>query len=195
MIIKERYYRRQIGINILVLNNSREKKPVAKADIKIVSKGQADYNTKSDDDGHKNGIEILGEKSYEITASANGKSGKTIGFNTIGIKGTKIYDKVVYVERNPEDDINLPLTVTVLTSKKEHKPVAGAKVKITGTDGSSFEGVSDITGKVSGLNLVPEVTYVIVSEKDGVSNKAVLTMHGVKKSKHVEKTVYLHRQV
>jgi hypothetical protein len=191
MMIKSDTTTSKSALNILVLNNSREKKHVAGADIKIVSKGQTDYNTKSDEDGHKNGVELVGEKSYEITASANGKSGKTIVFNTIGVKGSKIYDKVVYVERNPEDDIKLPLTITVLNNKKEHTIVAGAKVKVTGTDGSVFEGVSDVTGKVTGLNLVPEVNYVIVSEKDGVLNRAVLSMHGVKKSKQVEKTVYL----
>ncbi len=191
MMIKSDTTISKSALNILVLNNSREKKHVANADIKIVSKGLADYNTKSDEDGHKNGVDLQPEKSYQITASANGKSGKTIVFNTIGIKGSKIYDKVVYTERNPEDDINLPLTITVLNNKKEHKTVAGAKVKVTGTDGTVFEGVSDITGKVTGLNLVPEVNYVIVSEKDGVLNRAVLSTHGVKKSKPIEKTVYL----
>lgn len=179
------------ALNILVLNNSREKKPVAGADIKIVSKGLADYKTKSDEDGHKNGIDLVSEKSYEVTASANGKSGKTIVFNTIGVKGSKIYDKVIYVERNPEDDINLPLTITVLNNKKQHKIIEGAKVKVTGTDGTVFEGVSDAKGKVTGLNVLPEVTYVIISEKDGTLNRAVLSMHGVKKSKAVEKIVYL----
>jgi hypothetical protein len=179
------------ALNILVLNNSREKKHVANADIKIVSKGLADYNTKSDEDGHKNGVELVTEKSYQITASANGKSGKTVVFNTIGVKGSKIYDKVAYVERNPEDDINLPLTITVLNNKKEHKIIAGAKIKITGTDGSVFEGVSDATGKIIGLNLVPDVNYVIVSEKDGVLNRAVLSTQGIHKSKAIEKIVYL----
>ena len=191
MMIQGDTSKSKIALNVLVLNNSREKKHVANADIKIISKGLPDYTTKSDEDGHKNGIELQGEKSYQITASSNGKLGKTIVFNTIGIKGTKIYDKVVYVERNPEDDINLPLTITALTNKKQHLPVAGAKVKVTGTDSSVFEGTTDEKGKLVGMNLSPETNYVIVTQKDGVINRAVVSTHGVRKSKGIEKTVYL----
>ncbi|HEX7413600.1 MAG TPA: hypothetical protein VF411_06095, partial [Bacteroidia bacterium] len=181
----------KISLNVLVLNNSREKKPVAKSDIKIVSKGVADYNIKSDDDGRKNGVELQAEKSYEITASANGTSGKTIMFNTIGVKGSKVYDKTIYVERNPEDDINLPLAITVLTNKKERKPVGGATVKVTGTDGSLFEGVADANGKITPISLKPEINYVIVTTADGVSNKAVVSTNGIHKSKTIDKTVYV----
>ena len=191
MILKGDSILSNSSLNILVLNNSKEKKHVAKADLKIVSKGLSDYKAKSDEDGRKNGIVLQSEKSYEITASANGTSGKTVVFNTIGVKGAKVYDKVVYVERNPEDDINLPLIVTVLTNKKDKKPVSGAKVKVTGTDGSTFEGISDASGKVTGINVVPEVNYEIITEKDGVSNKAVVSTQGIHKSKKVEKTVYL----
>ncbi|MHB8261309.1 MAG: TolB family protein [Bacteroidia bacterium] len=191
MIVDSDSSKSKISLNVLVLNNSREKKHVAKADIKIVSKGVADYNLKSDEDGRQNGVELQAEKSYQITASANGSSGKTIVFNTIGVKGAKVYDKTVYVEKNPEDDISLTLNITVLTNKKEHKPSDGATIKVIGTDGSLFEGVADTKGKIAPINLIPETNYEIISTKDGKTNRAVVSTNGIRKSKMIDKTVYV----
>jgi tetratricopeptide (TPR) repeat protein len=181
----------KIALNVLVLNNKRDKKPVSGADVKLVSKGSDDYTAKSDEDGHINGITIKAEKSYTLIASANGKSGKEIVFNTIGVKGAKIYDKTVYVEKNPEDEVNFPLTITTLNNKKQHLPVANAAVKVTGTDGSLFEGTTDAKGKLSGIKLSPETNYEINVTKDGVTNNAVVSTQHIRKSKSFEKTIYI----
>jgi hypothetical protein len=191
MIIKGDTAATKIALNVLVLNNKKEKKHIANADVKLVSKNLPDYIGKSDEDGHINGIGLEAEKSYELVASANGKSGKAVVFNTIGIKGTKIYDKIIYVEKNPEDEIAFPLTITALNNKKQHQPVAGAAVKITGTDGSLVEGITDAKGKFAGINLNPETNYQIVVSKDGVSNKAVVSTKGMRKSKKLEKIIYV----
>ncbi|HXD93180.1 MAG TPA: hypothetical protein VNX01_08195 [Bacteroidia bacterium] len=181
----------KIALNVLVLNNKREKKPVSGADVKMLSKGLDDYNAKSDADGHINGIALKSEKSYTLVASANGKSGKEVIFNTIGVKGAKIYDKTIYVEKNPEDEINLPLSVIVLNNKKQRQPVANAAVKVTGTDGSLFEGTTDAKGKITGINLNPETNYEINATKDGVTNNAVVSTKNIRKSKPFEKVVYI----
>ena len=191
MAIKTDTVAAKIVLNVLVLNNKKEKKHIANADVKLVSKGVADYAAKSDEDGHINGINLLSEKSYELVASANGKSGKAVVFNTIGIKGSKIYDKIIYIEKNPEDEIAFPLTITALNNKKQHQPVAGAAVKVTGTDGSLFEGVTDAKGKLANIHLNPETNYQITVSKVGVTNHAVVSTQGMRKSKAIEKTVYL----
>jgi hypothetical protein len=181
----------KIALNVLVLNNKREKKPVSGAGLKMISKGVDDYTAKSDADGHINGIALKAEKSYTLVASANGKSGKEVIFNTIGVKGSKIYDKTIYVEKNPEDEINLPLTIITLNNKKQRQVVANAAVKVTGTDGSLFEGTTDAKGKITGINLSPETNYEINATKDGVTNNAVVSTQHVRKSKSFEKIVYI----
>ncbi len=191
MIIKGDTAATKIALNVLVLNNKKEKKHVANAEVKLISKNLPDYNGKSDEDGHINGIGLEAEKSYELVASANGKSGKAVVFNTIGIKGTKIYDKIIYSEKNPEDEVVFPLTISALNNKKQHQPVVGAAVKITGTDGSLFEGVTDAKGKLANINLNPETNYQILVSKDGISNKAVVSTQGLRKSKKLEKTIYV----
>ena len=191
MAIKTDTIVNKIALNVLVLNNKKDKKPVSKADIKLVSKGVADYTAKSDEDGHINGVVIEAEKSYELVASANGKSGKAVVFNTIGIKGSKIYDKIIYAEKNPEDEVSFPLTITTLNNKKQHQPIVGAVVKVTGTDGSLFEGVTNAKGKLANVNLNPETNYQITISKNGVINHAVVSTQGMRKSKPIEKIIYL----
>ena len=191
MDIKEDTVAAKIALNVLVLNNKREKKHVSAADVKMISKGSDDYNAKSDADGHINGITLKAEKSYTLVASANGKSGKEVIFNTIGVKGAKVYDKTIYVEKNPEDEINLPLTIVTLNNKKQRQPVANAAVKVTGTDGSLFEGTTDAKGKITGINLNPETNYEINATKDGVTNNAVVSTKNIRKSKPFEKIIYI----
>ncbi|HXU26514.1 MAG TPA: hypothetical protein VN698_04720, partial [Bacteroidia bacterium] len=191
MDIKQDTTAPKIALNVLVLNNKREKKPVSGADLKMVSKGLDDYTAKSDADGHINGIALKAEKSYTLLVSANGKSGKEVIFNTIGVKGSKIYDKTIYVEKNPEDEINFPLTIITLNNKKQRQPVANAVVKVTGTDGSLFEGTTDAKGKITGINLNPETNYEINATKDGVTNNAVVSTKNIRKSKPFEKIIYI----
>ena len=182
----------QVALNVLVLNNKKDKKPVTGADIKLVSKGVADYTAKSDEDGHRNGITLQTEKSYEIMASANGKTAKPIVFNTIGVKGGKTYDKVIYLERSAEDDVNLDLAVTVLNSAKHGQPIAGAAVKVTGTDGTTFDGTTDDKGVVKGIALNPNTNYEIAVTQDGVVKKAVVSTAGMRKTKTIQKSVYIN---
>ena len=180
-----------IALNILVLNNKKDKKPVTGADIKLVSKGVADYTAKSDEDGHKNGVALMAEKSYEITASANGKTAKPIVFNTIGVKGGKTYDKTIYLERSAEDDVNLKLVVTTVNNSKQRTPIANAAIAVTGTDGSLFNGTTDDKGVLSGIDLAANTNYQISAEKDGVVKKAVVSTQGMRKSKTIQKTIFM----
>jgi hypothetical protein len=180
-----------IALNILVLTNKRDKKPVTGADIKLISKGLPDYSAKSDEDGHKNGVALQAEKSYEIVASANGKTAKPIIFNTIGIKGGKTYDKTIYLERSPEDDINLGLTLTALNNSKQRQPIAGAAVKVTGTDGSVFDGTTNDKGVLTGVTLNPNTNYEIAVTKDGATKKAVVSTQGMRTSKNIQKVIYV----
>ncbi len=189
-ITRDTNYTSKIALNILVLNNKRDKKPVTGADIKVLSKGIADYTTKSDEDGHRNGIALQAEKSYEITATSNGKTAKPLVFNTIGIK-SKTYDKTIYIEKNAEDEINFDLVISVMNSSKQRKPIAGANIKVTGTDGTTFNGVTDDRGIVNGITLSASTNYQILVVKDGVTKKAVVSTQGLRKTKTIQKTVYI----
>ncbi|MBS1647979.1 MAG: PD40 domain-containing protein [Bacteroidetes bacterium] len=180
-----------VALNVLVLNNKKDKKPIHNAVITLKTKGTPDFTTKSDEDGRRNAIALATEKSYELQATSNGKSGKAVVFNTIGVKGKKVYEKTIYVEKNPGDDTELNLALTILNNRKNQQPVANANVTIVGTDGSTVTGTTNEKGILNNVALNPDVNYEVNIEKDGVTKSAVVSTQGFKKSRTVNKTVYL----
>ncbi|HXP50831.1 MAG TPA: hypothetical protein VN922_12795, partial [Bacteroidia bacterium] len=88
-------------------------------------------------------------------------------------------------------EVSFPLTITTLNNKKQRIPVANASVKVTGTDGSTFDGKTDSKGKLKGITLNPETNYEINVEKDGVKNNAVVSTQHLRKSKPIEKTIFI----
>jgi hypothetical protein len=192
MVLKEDTSQREISLNVLVLNNKREKKPVANATIKLDRKGGTPYTAQTDENGKISSIKLIEEKSYELTATAGDKISSPVIFNTIGIKENKTIEKTVYLEKTAEENLNFKLNVTVLNSKAQKKPVAGTKVKIKGTDGSAQELTTDEKGKISGIVLTPFTNYQIDAEKDNVVvSRGMISTQGIRKSKTFDKTLYL----
>jgi hypothetical protein len=191
MIITSDTVAKKLMLNVLVLNNKKDKKPVGKAEIKLHHKGEVDYTTVADENGKANGIKLFAEKSYEIIASANGKNSAPVIFNTIGINENKVFEKIVYLEKTADEDLNFLLNVVVLNNKKQKRPAAGAKIKIKGTDGSMHDLVTDEKGRISGVALAALTNYEIDVEKEGaIVSRGLVSTHGIRKSKTFEKVLY-----
>lgn len=189
MVIAEDTSLKDIFLNVLVLNTRKSPKPVANAEIKLVSTVTNDYVAKTDAAGRIKNIKLSAEKNYELSASSGNRVSDTDIFNTIGVKENKVIEKTIYLERSPS--MNLLLNVAVRASKGG-KPVASAAVKVTGTDGSAQEFTTDEAGNVKGIVLRPSVNYEIAAEKDGISAaKGVLSTEGIRKSMTFNKTLYL----
>ncbi|HXB41104.1 MAG TPA: hypothetical protein VNZ49_11220 [Bacteroidia bacterium] len=190
MVINEDTTKKDIILNVLVLNNHKEQKPVGKAEVKLQHKGAKEILLQTDENGRVTDVKLESEKSYELSVTANGKSSSLSGFNTIGIKENKTIEKIIYLEK--AEGINFKLNLTVQTNKAQHKPVAGVKVKIKGTDGSTQEGVTNEKGKVAGIILNASANYEIDVEKDGaVVSRGLVSTNGLRKSKTIEKVLYL----
>ncbi|HWY39116.1 MAG TPA: hypothetical protein VNY73_11190 [Bacteroidia bacterium] len=191
MLLKEDTVVKKLSLNVLVLNNKKDKKPIGKAEVKLHYKGAVDLVTTSGDNGRADGIKLTAEKSYEIIATANGKNSVPVIFNTIGVNENKVFEKTVYLEKTAEEDLTFLLNVTVLNNKALRKPVAGSKIKIKGTDGSTHELVTDEKGKASGIVLSPLTNYEIDVEKDGnVVTRGLISTNGIRKSKTFDKVLF-----
>ncbi len=190
MVINEDTTKKEIILNVLVLNNHKEQKPVAKAEVKLLHKGAKEILLQTDDKGRIVDVKLLAEKSYELIASANGKNSSPSVFNTIGVKENKVIEKIIYLEKT--EGLNFLLNLVVQTNKAQRRPVAGITVKIKGTDGSTQEGVTDVKGRFIGVVLHPSVNYEIDALKDGiVVSRGLVSTNGLRKSKTIEKILYL----
>jgi hypothetical protein len=90
-----------IILNTIVLNNPKEKLPVPNAKIILGEKGGADVSYNVDAKGKKEGTDLAYDKSYTICAEADGKKSVVTSFNTIGAKGSKSINQVIYIEGKP----------------------------------------------------------------------------------------------
>jgi len=62
-----------IFLNVVVLNNTKERKPVSGAKISVTDKANAVQNFDSDDKGKKDAIELTAENTYAVMAESGGK--------------------------------------------------------------------------------------------------------------------------
>lgn len=191
MIVTEDTAKKNILLNVTVLNNEREKRPVGQAAVKLVCKDREDVNVAADAGGRVLAVKLEAEKSYELSAAHGSKKSGPAIFNTIGFTKDTTLEKVLYLEA-PETGISLLLNVLVYNSKAERKPQRGVKITVKGTDGSLVELMTDDQGRVSGVALKSSTNYEIEGEKEGMKTaRAVLSTQGVRKSKTFEKILYI----
>ena len=87
-----------VSLNVIVLNNAKDRQPVPNAKITLSQKGGSDVNFDVDVNGKKDATPLEFEKSYTIVAEANGKKSKATQFNTIGLKINKSITEVLYMD-------------------------------------------------------------------------------------------------
>ena len=87
-----------VNLNTIVLNNAKDKQPIANAKLTLTEKGADSKNLETDANGKITGTELAYDKSYTIIAELNGKKSKVNSFNTIGIKGSKSITQVIYMD-------------------------------------------------------------------------------------------------
>ena len=87
-----------IVLNTVVLNNAKDKQPVANAKITLTQKGGTDTNFDVDSNGKKDATPLEVDKLYTLVAEVNGKKSKVSSFNTVGVKGSKSITQVLYLD-------------------------------------------------------------------------------------------------
>lgn len=183
---------KSIILNTIVLNNPKDKQPVAGAQVTLTDKDGGNNSYAVDNKGKKDGTILAADKSYSIVAEANGKKSAANTFNTIGVKGGKVINQVIYMDGKPAGLYKLALNVVVLNNTKQRKPVANAKVILTGNDGSKYEGTTDDKGRIKGIELTNDVNYDLMAQSgDNSSDKALFTTMNVKANKTYDKTIYV----
>lgn len=177
-------------LNTIVLNNPKEKKPIANAKVTLSEKGVTDISFNVDDKGKKDGTVLAFDKSYSIYAEIDGKKSAATAFNTNGVKGAKTINQVIYMDGVGERATGLLLNVVVVNNKKQ--PMPNTKVVLTGNDGSKYEGTTDSKGRIKNIELSSDVNYDLIGESNGVvSEKALFTTLNVNTKKTYDKTIVL----
>ncbi|HWY10922.1 MAG TPA: hypothetical protein VN026_06345 [Bacteroidia bacterium] len=181
-----------IFASVIVLNNSKDKKPVPGAKITLTDKNGAVQTFDSDNKGKKDEIALTGDNSYTVIAEFNGKKSAVTTISTKGITGNKIITQLLFLDGKKSSTFNLTLNVTVLNSPKSKKPVANANVVLVGNDGSKYEGTTDAKGMLNKITLDSDVNYDLsASSGDLSSEKQYFTTNNTSVNKVYKKTLYV----
>ncbi|MES2516154.1 MAG: hypothetical protein V4580_18510 [Bacteroidota bacterium] len=93
-----------IILNVVVLNNARDKQPVPNAKVVLTEKGGSDSNLDTDARGKHDDTKLTADKLYTLVAESNGKKSKVNSFNTVGVKGSKSITQVIYMDDSKKPD-------------------------------------------------------------------------------------------
>jgi hypothetical protein len=173
-------------LNLTVLSDAKTKKPTPNVPFKLYTKDGLYYEGRTGENGKAEKILLEKNHDYDVVL-ANNEIIKS-HFSTQGETEGKVYDKTMYLLNKEKEDIELLLNLVVLSDKKSKKPVKNEKVNLLGTDGSKYEGTTDGFGKITGISLAKETNYEIIAS----TAKDVVSTSGLKKSKTINKILYLN---
>ena len=182
-----------IILNVVVLNNPKDKKVVPGAQITLTEKSGPTQNFTADEHGKKEGTVISGEKNYTILAESAGKKSVVSNFSTAGIKGSKTITELIYLDGKTKSSLySLSLNVVVYNNAKQKKVIANANVVLMGNDGSKFEGQTDEKGQLKDIGLDTDVNYDLSATKDdATTEKTYFTTNNTKANKVYNKVLFI----
>lgn len=91
----------KMELDVVVYNNSTDKKTIANANVTLIGSDNSKYEGTTDDKGELKGVALESEVSYNLTAKSGETASEKLTFNTNGIKANKIFKKSLYLESAP----------------------------------------------------------------------------------------------
>lgn len=85
-------------LNLVVLNNIKDKKPVPDAKVTLKESASADMFVSVNEKGRKEGVVLTADRTYVVYAESQGKQSAVTRFNTNGVKVGKVITQVVYID-------------------------------------------------------------------------------------------------
>lgn len=180
-----------VELNVQVLNNVLDKKPVANARVILQEVGDNKRVFTTNDEGKTEYALVTIDKNYEITADIDEKKSEKKMVSTKDVKVAEKITEVVYLEKVPLPTPSAahPLEL-VVKHPKTKKPIAKTNITLTDETGKKEEYVTDENGKLRNVPLIPGFTYKLLAYKDSfASEEEVVTVPS--KAGKVSKTVLL----
>jgi len=109
------------ALNTIVLNNRKDQAPVPNAKVTLLILGEKDIHFEVDGNGVKEGYPLANNELYTILAEFNGKKSPVSSFNTVGIKGSKTFTQLLYLDDEP---VFTKTTKNVVDGETYHPEVA-----------------------------------------------------------------------
>ncbi|HLC82628.1 MAG TPA: hypothetical protein VJI69_02280, partial [Bacteroidia bacterium] len=90
-------------LNVLVLNNKKNKKPVVNAGVSLIGTNGSKYSGATDNKGKLTDIHLDPETNYELTAESDGIVSAKSLVSTAGVKKNKTFTQTIYLEKSGDN--------------------------------------------------------------------------------------------
>ncbi len=179
-----------ISLNTVVLENSKNKKPVESANITLVESGGSTKTFVSNASGRYDGINLAPEKEYAVVAEKEGKKSEVYKVSTKGVLPPKVLSQVLYLSAKAATSSSLSMDVSVTNKKK--KPVANAQVILVDDAGNKYEGTTDSKGVLRNIPIDADTKYEVYAVMgDQSSEKVAFNTTGLKGKTALRKSLLL----
>ena len=199
-----------ISLDLFVLNNPKDKKPIEGLKAQIQQDSKESYVSLTDIEGKVKFSKIKNGDRVKINFIKDDKSSDSFYFQALTDPNSNSFQKYYYLDEifpEPGKLVNkdLPtkkekikvdpkifLNLKVLDTKTSKLAIPNSEVKITGTDGSTLVFNSDKNGKVNEIPLKKNVNYEIAARaSEKKSSSVIVSTEGISKDKIIQKSIFL----
>jgi outer membrane protein OmpA-like peptidoglycan-associated protein len=182
----------ELLLNVLVLNNPKDRQPVANATVTVIGNDGKAMEVKTGPDGRTvTTTELQGENVYGITANSNNKISDKNSLSTKGQTESKTYEQTLFIDNNGA----LCLYGVITDKSTGNSPAEGVTVMITdaATGAKLYETVTSSAGTYKTCNVEVGKTYRISVMKPGYFAKSEDVAIASTQKKDVEKNMEIDR--
>ncbi len=183
-----------IVLNTIVLNNSKQKNAVPAAKIVVEEKGGNAQTYTANDKGRYDNIALQADKKYTVFAeNAAGKKTALAEVSTMGVKGSKVINQLLYIDGKAPSATSKELLLDVIVKDaKTRKVLSNSEIVLTDAEGNKYNATTDDKGSVKSIELVPETKYTLNATHDGAASETTaFSTENIKGSKRITKTLYV----
>lgn len=181
-----------IILNLITLENVKNKKPVAGSKITLTEVGGESQSFTANDKGRYEGLELQKEKKFLVTAESGEFKSTTYSISTAEAKSGKIINQILYINPKVKKATSKELMLGVIVkNSKTLKIIPNAAITLTDADGENYDVTTNEKGEIKDIELSANTRYEIKASKEGSSSeKQTISTEGVSKKKFM-KTLFI----
>lgn len=161
-----------VELNVQVLDNVLDKKPVSNARVTIEEKGNNRRVFTTNEEGKTEYALLTVDKIYQISAATDDNKAEPRKVSTEHVNVAEKITEVIFLNqvKLPEPSTAHVLDLTVKHPKTKN-PIANTTVRLTDEAGKVTETVTDEKGRLKNMALIPGFKYKVLAYKDSFASE------------------------
>ena len=193
LIGKVKAKEKSIALNVISLENGKNKKIVPNAKVTVMEEGGEAKTYQTNANGRYDAIALKTGKKYTAYAELGENKSAVATINTAGVMSGKIINQILYLQSKPAKSTSKELLLGVMVkNSRTLKIIPNANITLTDSEGENYDVTTNEKGEIEGIELSPDTKYELrATTSDGsISEKQTLSTKGVN-HKRFNKTLFI----